>query len=254
MAPYEVYMEKFKKAVVELLNITPIVESVDNLESEDDIKRFIVAFRNVAKILVSLKTFNDFDMDDGSTDLTEQIFMDYRSKYYELYRKLSNDKEKSSILSDISFQLELIQTDKINVSYIINLIRNVDLSNEEQKKKDIENIENKLVNITDDELFLKADLIRGFLSSVLPALKEEDSIDEALTNHMNKERLKEIEKFANDNNINVDVLMSIINEYEYSEIFPDDYMATSINAPFLKKITIMDNIKLFVKNLLKKYM
>lgn len=254
MAPYEVYMEKFKKAVVELLNITPIVESVDNLESEDDIKRFIVAFRNVAKILVSLKTFNDFDMDDGSTDLTEQIFMDYRSKYYELYRKLSNDKEKSSILSDISFQLELIQTDKINVSYIINLIRNVDLSNEEQKKKDIENIENKLVNITDDELFLKADLIRGFLTSVLPALKDEDSIDEALTNHMNKERLKEIEKFANDNNINFDVLMSIINEYEYSEIFPDDYMATSINAPFLKKITIMDNIKLFVKNLLKKYM
>ena len=48
--------------------------------------------------------------------------------------------------------------------------------------------------------------------------------------------------------------MSIINEYDYSEIFPDDYMATSINAPFLKKITIMDNIKLFVKNLLKKYM
>ena len=69
----------------------------------------------------------------------------------------------------------------------------------------------------------------------MPALKEEDSIDEALTNHMNKERLKEIEKFANDNNINFDVLMSIINEYEYSEIFPDDYMATSINAPFLKK-------------------
>ena len=254
MAPYEVYMEKYKKSVNDLLKITPVVESIDSLESENDIKEFILAFRTVAKLLVSLKTFDNFNMDDGSTSLTEQVFMDYRSKYYELYRKLSNDKEKSSILSDISFQLELIQTDKINVSYIINLIRNVDLTNEEQKKKDIEDIQNKLSNITDDELFLKADLIKGFLSSVLPALKEDDSIDEALENHMNKERIKEIEKFADINCINKDVLMSIINEYEYSEIFPDEYMATSITAPFLKKITIIDNIKIFVKNLLKKYM
>ena len=254
MAPYEVYMEKFKKAVIDLLKITPVVESIDNLESENDIKEFILAFRTVAKLLVSLKTFDSFNMDDGSTELTEQIFMDYRSKYYELYRKLSNDKEKSSILSDISFQLELIQTDKINVSYIINLIRSVDLTNEEQKKKDIEDIQNKLSNITDDELFLKADLIKGFLSSVLPALKEDDSIDEALENHMNNERIKEIEKFADTICVNKDVLMSIINEYEYSEIFPDEYMATSITAPFLKKITIIDNIKIFVKNLLKKYM
>lgn len=254
MAPYEVYMEKFKKAVIDLLKITPVVESIDNLESENDIKEFILAFRTVAKLLVSLKTFDNFNMDDGSTELTEQIFMDYRSKYYELYRKLSNDKEKSSILSDISFQLELIQTDKINVSYIINLIRNVDLTNEEQKKKDIKDIQNKLSNITDDELFLKADLIKGFLSSVLPALKEDDSIDEALENHMNNERIKEIEKFADTICVNKEVLMSIINEYEYSEIFPDEYMATSITAPFLKKITIIDNIKIFVKNLLKKYM
>lgn len=254
MDPLEVYIEKYKKAVNDLLWITPVVESIDNLESEKDIKEFVLAFRAVAKLLVSLKTFDNFNMDDGSTLLTEQVFMDYRSKYYELYRKLSTDRDKSSILSDISFQLELIQTDKINVSYIINLIRNVDLTNEEQKKKDIEDIQSKLSNITDDELFLKADLIKGFLSSVLPALKEDDSIDEALSNHMNRERIKEIEKFADTNNIDKDVLMSIINEYEYSEIFPDEYMATSITAPFLKKITIIDNIKIFVKSLLKKYM
>ena len=45
---------------------------------------------------------------------------------------------------------------------ILNLIRNVDLSNEEQKQKDIIDIQSKLVNITDDELFLKADLIKSF--------------------------------------------------------------------------------------------
>lgn len=254
MAPYETYLEKFNNAVNKLLEITPVVESVDSLESEDDIKEFIVAFREVAKILVSLKTFNQFDLDNTDSMINTQMFEDYKSKYYELYRKLSNDKEKSSILNDITFSLELIQTDKINVSYILNLIRNVDLSNEEQKQKDIADIQSKLVNITDDELFLKAELIKSFLSSILPALKEEDSIDEAFDKHMNKERKKEIEKFATENNINLETLETIINEFEYSGIFPDGLIGQSIEAPFLKKISIIENIKGFVKNLLKKYM
>lgn len=254
MAPYEDYLNKFKVAVSELLKITPVVDSVDSLEREEDIKVFIVAFRTVAKLLVSLKTFNEFDLDNGDTELNAQMFEDYKSKYYELYRRLSNDKEKSSILNDVTFSLELIQTDKINVSYILNLIRNVDLTNEEQKKKDIENIESKLVNITDGELFLKADLIKSFLKSILPTLKEDDSIDEALDKHMNVEREKEIEKFSEDNNINLDNLKEIIDEYEYSGIFPDSLIGKSIDAPFLRKISIIENIKVFIRNLLKKYM
>ena len=254
MAPYEKYLEKFKNAVNKLLDITPVVESVDSLEREEDIKEFIIAFREVAKVLVSLKTFNQFDLDNADTLLNTQMFEYYKSKYYELYRKLSTDKEKSSILNDVTFSLELIQTDKINVSYILNLIRNVDLSNEEQKKKDIEDIQGKLVNITDDELFLKADLIKSFLSSILPSLKEEDSIDDAFNKHMNLEREKEIEEFATTNNINKETLNNIIDEYEYSGIFPDQMIGQSIEAPFLKKISIIENIKGFIKNLLKKYM
>lgn len=254
MAPYEDYLNKFKVAVSELLKITPVVDSVDSLEREEDIKAFIVAFRTVAKLLVSLKTFNEFDLDNGDTELNAQMFEDYKSKYYDLYRKLSNDKEKSSILNDITFSLELIQTDKINVSYILNLIRNVDLTNEQQKKKDIEDIESKLIHTTDDELCLKADLIKSFLKSILPTLKEDDSIDEALDKHMNAEREKEIEKFSEDNNINLDNLKEIIDEYEYSGIFPDSLIGKSIDAPFLKKISIIENIKVFISNLLKKYM
>lgn len=254
MAPYEVYLNKFKVAVAELLKITPVVESVDSLEREEDIKAFIVAFRTVAKLLVSLKTFNEFDLDNGDTELNAQMFEDYKSKYYDLYRKLSNDKEKSSILNDITFSLELIQTDKINVSYILNLIRNIDLTNETQKLQDIENIERKLANSTDDDLRSKTDLIKSFLKSILPTLKEDDSIDEALNNHMNVEREKEIEKFSEDNNINLDNLKEIIDEYEYSGIFPDSLIGKSIDAPFLKKISIIENIKVFIRNLLKKYM
>lgn len=255
MAPYETYLEKLKLCVNRLLSITPVVESVDSLESEEDIKEFIVAFRELAKVLVSLKTFNQFDLDTCGVLINTQIFKDYKSKYYELYRKLSNDKVKSSILNDVTFSLELIQTDKINVSYILNLIRNVDLSNEEQKQKDIIDIQSKLVNITDDELFLKADLIKSFLTSILPTLKEDDSIDEALDNHMNKEREKEIVKFASKNDINLDRLKQIIDEYEYSGIFPDKEINDSIEIDdYWERRTIKNNIKEFIKNILKKFM
>lgn len=255
MAPYKTYLEKLKVAVDRLLSITPVVESVDSLESEEDIKEFIVAFRELAKVLVSLKTFNQFDLDTCGVLINTQIFEDYKSKYYELYRKLSNDKEKSSILNDVTFSLELIQTDKINVSYILNLIRNIDLSNEEQKQKDIVDIQSKLVNITDDELFLKADLIKSFLTSILPTLKEDDSIDEAFDNHMNEERKKEIEEFASNNDINIDRLKQIIDEYEYSGIFPDKEINDSIEIDdYWKRRNIKNNIKEFIKNILKKFM
>lgn len=257
MAPYEEYLEKYKKLVTNLLSIAPNLEEIEEIEqdgNEENLKKFIIAFREVAKILVSLRTFNEFDMNDETLELSSQMFEDYKSKYYEIYRKLITSKEKSSILDDINFSLELIQTDKINVSYILNLIRNIDLTDEEQKKKDILDIENKLTNVTDDELFLKVDLIKRFLANVMPNLKAEDSIDDALNIHMNKERQKEIEEFSKENNIDLDVLQSVIDEFEYSGIFPNELIGKSINAPFLKKITLIDNVKIFIKNLFRKYL
>lgn len=257
MAPYEDYLEKYKKLVNNLLSIAPNIEKIEEIEqdgNEENLKKFIIAFREVAKVLVSLRTFNEFDMNDETLELPSQMFEDYKSKYYEIYRKLITSKEKSSILDDINFSLELIQTDKINVSYILNLIRNIDLTDEEQKKKDILDIENKLTNVTDDELFLKVDLIKRFLSNVMPTLKAEDSIDDALNIHMNKERQKEIEQFSKENNIDLAVLQSVIDEFEYSGIFPNELIGKSINAPFLKKVTLIDNVKIFIKNLFRKYL
>ena len=46
----------------------------------------------------------------------------------------------------------------------------------------------------------------------------DNSIDEALDKHMERERQKEIEKFATDNNINLETLETIINELESGNI------------------------------------
>ena len=89
MAPYELYLEKYIKAVNNLLSFAPNVENIEDLEqegNEENLKKFILAFREVAKILVSLKTFNQFDLDNTDSMINTQMFEDYKSKYYELYR------------------------------------------------------------------------------------------------------------------------------------------------------------------------
>ena len=68
--------------------------------------------------------------------MSEQSYQDFRSKYLLIYDsvKKGND-DKTSILADIDFGIELMHTDKINVGYIMNLIRDIDLSDKEKTSK-----------------------------------------------------------------------------------------------------------------------
>lgn len=98
------------------------------------------------------------------------------------------------------------------------------------------------------------DLIKKFLDKVIPTLNQEDSIDDSLNNMMNEERAKEIENYAKDINMDYSVLQDIIDEYEYSGIFPNEMVSQAIHAPFIEKINLIENVKLFIKNLIRKYM
>ena len=60
----------FKK----LLEITPTVDSVNNLLTEDDELKFIIAFRDLMRIKNVLTSFSDFKW--GDLSMTEQHFED----------------------------------------------------------------------------------------------------------------------------------------------------------------------------------
>ena len=125
LAPYEDYAASFNAAVDNLHAIVPTVESVDDLLTEEDEALFVQAFRQLIRVKNVLDCFTQFSFDDLAMD--EQTFADYRSKYLDLYHKVKadNEKEKVSILDDLDFELELITRDKINVSYIISLLQNM---------------------------------------------------------------------------------------------------------------------------------
>lgn len=254
MESYEYYLEKFKQQLELLFNIAKTPEDVGMLEREEDKKEFIVAFRELSKILIKLQTFNDFEFTEENTGLSEQTYQDYKSKYFLIYEETKKaEGEKVSILEDIDFGIELMHTDKINVSYIMDLIRNIDLTDEEKREKDIHNIKQQLDRADNEELRLKIDLIKNFLDKVVPDLKPDESIDDAYSDFEEEERKKEIKYFSDEVGVSEDVICEHISEYQFSGILDNEAMSDEIKAPLLKKRKILKVMKDFVKAHVKRF-
>ena len=141
MKDYSHYLNLFKEELERLKTVASTVESVDDIKDEYTKKVFVEAFRDLSKQLVKLKTFTNFEFDKVTLGISEQEYEDYKSKYFTIYDSVKRGETlKTSILCDIDFGIELMHTDKINVSYIMNLIRDIDFSDKAQAKSDIEKI------------------------------------------------------------------------------------------------------------------
>ncbi len=252
MQDYDHYMNLFKEKLKDLYEIAPTIESVDDLEDENDKKKFIEAFREVTNQLTKLKTFTKFEFDEESLGISQQKYEDYRSKYLGIYDRVRNS-EKTSILADIDFGIELMHTDKINVSYILNLIRTIDFSNEDKIKKDVVKIRRLLDKADNDDLRLKSDLIREFLEKVVPKAGKNDSVDELFNDFMEEKSDAEVNEISQEVNVEKDKIKGFINEYEYSGKIDGLKIKENLKGGFLVKKKLADKIKNFIVSHVKKF-
>lgn len=218
MKPYEDYTKKFNEAFIELIKITPTVNSVNDLKSEDDELEFIKAFRELMRIKNILTAFADFKWEDLA--MAEQLFEDYKSKYLDLYDKVKSNhqKEKVSILEDVDFELELIHRDEINVNYIIQLLIKLKAS----VQKDVTKTEKEIFNLlnSDAQLRSKRELIEKFIQENLPVLEDTDDIPEAFDKFWNEEQQKAFNQLVKDENLSADKTEKIIEDYLFAEREP----------------------------------
>lgn len=223
LKPYEHYIDRIKELAAKLHEVVTEATDVDMLQSEEDQKKFVIAFRELSKTLLTLQTFTDFEWDDIGEDIPQQTYEDLRSRYFTLHDNLKkqSDSEKTSILSDIDFNIEIIETDRINVFYIMQLLRNIDMRDKKQKEKDIEHIYNELNRTDSPYLKRKIDLIKAFIGDVIPKLNDGDSIDDAYATFEDEVRAKEIEIYASDNELDLSALRELISEYEFSGIIDE---------------------------------
>ncbi|OOZ99816.1 restriction endonuclease subunit R [Bacillus cereus] len=254
MKSYEEYLAKFKEALQQLREVAVIPEEVDELEREEEKRAFIIAFKNVTKMLQYLQSFSDFEFDEKELNISEQSYEDYKSKYFKIYEGMKKEeKQKESILQDIDFEMELMHTDRINVSYIMNLIANLTLDDEKARNNEIRLIKEELDRASDTKLRLKVDLIKTFLDKVVPQLSDKDSILDAYVNYEEEMSEEEIVSFAKEVGIEDNLLKEQLATYEYSNLIEQGIIMDQLTGSFLKRKKSIKAIKDFILEHTEKY-
>lgn len=252
LAPYEDYVKKFEEAAARLFALTPTVESVDALLTEEDEAAFVQAFRELIRIKNVLDCFTQFDF--STLPLDEQTFADYRSKYLDLYDKVRSEKakEKVSILDDLDFEVELITRDKINVSYIIALLQNLKGKTPAEQEKARKNVMDVLD--TEAQLRSKKELIERFIAEHFANLPAEANVSEEFEHYWAEEKRRAIETLSSEEGIKQEGLEQVIGAYLFTEKTPmrDDVIGIMEKRPALRERRsvadrVIEKIKSFVE-------
>ncbi len=252
LAPYDDYVRKFGQAVANLLAITPDVASVDDLLTEEDEAKFIQAFREIIRIKNVLDCFTQFTFDD--LPMNEQVFADYRSKYLDIYDKVRSEKEKEkvSILDDIDFEIELISRDKINVSYIISLLRNM----KGKKPEDQVKARKTIIDIldTDTQLRSKKVLIEKFISQHFADMPASADVSNEFDTYWTEEKRKALVAMSEEEGLDPEGLEKVMGNYLFTEKPPmrDDIIEIMGKRPSLRDRStvaerIIEKIRSFVE-------
>ncbi|WP_340263551.1 type I restriction endonuclease subunit R [Sulfitobacter pontiacus] len=252
LAPYEDYVKKFEDAAAKLFAITPTVESVDELLTEEDEAAFVQAFRELIRVKNVLDCFTQFDF--SSLPLDAQTFADYRSKYLDLYDKVRSEKakEKVSILDDLDFEIELITRDKINVSYIITLLQNLKGKTPAEQEKARKNIMDVLD--TEAQLRSKKELIERFIAEHFANLPAAADVGAEFDSYWAEEKRRAIESLSAEEGIKQEGLEQVIGAYLFTEKTPmrDDVIGIMEKRPALRERRsvadrVIEKIKSFVE-------
>ena len=252
---FDAYLQKFKSYLNDMHQVVTEPEDIDKLYSEEDQKKFVVAFKNMAQTLLALGTFVEFEFTEEMLGINEQTYEDFKSRYLTIRENVSQSQKqgKTSILDDIDFAIEIVQTDRINVSYIMNLLRNIEREDKKQQQRDIKHILGEIGRSDNPQLKKKADLIRNFLEKEFANLDFNTPIDEAFGDYEEKIRNEEIKEFAEKENIEIDFLKDLISQFEFTGIIDKGYITSQIKKPFLEKRTIAGKIIDFIKENVFKY-
>ena len=239
--PFNEVKKNYQELTTNFLEQYPTPSSIDLLQSEKDKKLFILAFRDVIKKHAEIQVYDEFEEDAVDLGMTEQQFMDFRSKYLDIYDTFaggckpseenqtpdedteSTETSTESGIDDIDFCLELLHSDIINVTYILELIADLNPYSADYKEKRTYIIDTM---IKDAELRNKAKLIDGFIQQNVDddrdnfmARKQKfdgtSDLEERLNDYISTERNNAIDALAKDEGLDVSILNHYLSEYDY---------------------------------------
>ncbi len=214
LPPYESIAGKFEEALNNLLTLAPTWQSVDELITEEQELAFVQAFRALLRVKNVLASYTDFNWADLGID--EQTFENYKSKYLDLYDKVRQDntKQKTSILEDIDFELELIHRDLINVVYIIKLLAKL----KQAKTSEAQKQKKAIIDLIggDVQLRSKRELIEKFIEENLPHIDDADNIQDEFEKYWQDQKVLALAKLCDDEHLDKEQFKALIDTYIFN--------------------------------------
>ena len=133
------------------------------------------------------------------------------------------------------------------------MLKSLNLEDKKEKEEGIKQILRLLDTADNEQLRLKADLIRTFMDRVLPSLKDGDNIDDAYYNFEEEEKEKEIESFSNNLAYPSQQLNRLVHEYEFSGNINRNDIDSYIEGGLLMKRNKTKKIESFIRETTRKY-
>ena len=216
MKPFEEYLTEFRNALRYLREYTLTPDDVDLLEGDTAKIEFVNRFRKLAKCLISLQNFCEFSFPITlKDDITPDEYNSFKSKYLEIYNEFKKHPEKVSVVGEVEFDIELVQTDRVDVDYILQLLRKAGEGTPGARTVDAQTILKILRRSTDPVLMSKRELLELFISTIFPTMPEGASVDEEFAKFIEEQREEEIRKQHEETEIAMEDLRKLIARFDY---------------------------------------
>lgn len=259
--PFEKVRKALNLKMEAFLQKYPTVAYVDALKSEPEKREFVLAFREIIRGKIEAQIYEEYEADDPCLIMTEQEYMDFRSKYLDIAightgegkdSQTKKDAEQPEIegIDDIDFCLELLHSDVINVAYILALIENLNPESEDYDEKRRQIIDTM---IRDASMRNKAILIDGFIRQHVDndkagfnRAKADGSIDleTRLTNYVSEARNRAIDSLAEEEGLSREALREYLEQYDYLQREKPEIIQSAIKE---KKVGLKER-----RNILKR--
>ena len=284
--PFNEVKRNYQELTTAFLKQYPEPSSIDSLQSEKDKRQFILAFREIIKKHAEIQIYDEFEEDAPDLGMIEQQFMDFRSKYLDIYDTFAGgsqpknspepeedsttageedpETESTTGLGDIDFCLELLHSDIINVAYILELIADLNPYSEDYTEKRKYIIETM---IKDAELRSKAKLIDGFIQKNVDDDRDDfmvrkqkadgtSDLEERLNNYIATERNHAVNTLAKNEDLDVSVLNHYLSEYDYLQREQPEIIQEALKEKHLgliKKRKTMERILNGLRSIIKTF-
>ena len=234
-------LTKINKLIDELLVKWPTANDAHNIVGDETKKNFISYMKQINKLLNIASSFIEYD--PSLINITEDGISEYRSVQRIFSNRIKAQIDKSSILEDIDFEIEIIASDDVDVDHILNLIETIPINADDFEKR----IDSIIAKIRNSSLKSKLKLIEEFIQQWKDNKNHDININDAFAEFKVINVSEKIKEFADHYGIESEIIKKIYKKYQLEKKNIQSYSEELRNSESLKIMKYSERNELLQK-------